>query len=134
MGATNTVCKKGIAKDARTTLENRCGTYYCPEHCINSRPLTYISDNPEYDVITSEGFLITKIAISIEQASKAHPYHTLSQTQGTIFEHFWQVWRNEYLTNLLSNLTNSHSHRNIERGQVVLVREDFDKRIAWPFS
>ena len=21
------------------------------EHCINSRPITYISDNPEYDVI-----------------------------------------------------------------------------------
>ena len=45
------------------------------EHCINSRPLTYISDNPEYDVITPEGFFITKAAISIEQASKAHPYH-----------------------------------------------------------
>ena len=101
------------------------------EHCINSRPLTYISDNPEYDVITPEGFLVTKAAISIEQASKAHPYHALSQAQGTFLEHFWQVWRNEYLTNLPSNLTNSHSHRNIERGQVVLVREDFDKRIAW---
>ena len=104
------------------------------EHCINCRPLTYISDNPEYDVITPEGFLITKAAISSEQASKAHPYHALSQAQGTILEHFWQVWRNEYLTNLPSNLTNSHSHRNIEWGQVVLVREDFDKRIAWPMS
>ena len=104
------------------------------EHCFNSRPLTYISGNPEYDVITPEGFLITKAAISIEQASKAHPYHALSQAQGTILEHFWQVWRNNYLTNLPSNLTSSHSHRNIERGQVVLVREDFDKRIAWPMG
>ena len=91
----------------------------------------YISDNAEYDVITPEGFLITKSAIFIEQASKAYPYHALSQAQGTILEHFWQVWRNEYLTNLPSNLTNSHLHRNIERGQVVLVREDFDNRIAW---
>ena len=31
-------------------------------------------------------------------------------------------------------LANSHSHRNIERGQVVLVREDLDKRIAWPMG
>ena len=67
----------------------------------------------------------------MRKASKAHPYHALSQAQGTILEHFWQVWRNEYLTSLPSNLTNSHSHRNIERGQVVLVREDFDKRKAW---
>ena len=84
------------------------------ELCINSRPLTYISDNPEYDVITAEGFLITKAAISIKQASKAHPYHALSQVQGTILEHFWQVWRNEYLTKLPRNFTNSHSHRNID--------------------
>ena len=75
--------------------------------------------------------MITKAAISIEQTSKAHPYHALSQAQGTILEHFWLVWRNEYLTNLPSNLTNSHSHRNIERGEVVLVREDFDERTAW---
>ena len=72
------------------------------EHCINSRPLTYISDSPEYDVIT-EGFFISKTAISIEQASKAHPYHALSQAQGTILEHFCQVWQNEYLTSLPSN-------------------------------
>ena len=39
----------------------------------------YLSDNLEYDVITPEGFLITKAAISIEQASKVHPYHALSQ-------------------------------------------------------
>ena len=104
------------------------------ENCINSRPLTYISDNPEYDVITPKGFLITKAAISIEQALKYHPYHALSQAQGTILEHFWHVWRNEYLTNLPSNLTNSHSHRNIEQSQVVLDREDFDKCIAWPMG
>ena len=58
------------------------------EQCINSRPLTYISDNPEYDVITPEGFSITKAAISFEQALKAHSYHALSQEQGTILEYF----------------------------------------------
>ena len=118
---------KGLAVKLTTVLTEI-------EHCINSRPLTYISDNPEYDVITPEGFLIIKAAISIEQGSKAHPYHALSQAQGTILEHFWQVWRNEYLTNLPSNLKNSHSHRNIEQGQVVLVREDFDKRMACPMG
>ena len=43
------------------------------EHCFNSRTLTYISDNPEYDVITPEGFLITKAAISIEKGLKGSP-------------------------------------------------------------
>ena len=43
------------------------------EHCFNSRPLTYISDNPEYNVITPEGLLITKAAISIEKGLKGLP-------------------------------------------------------------
>ena len=76
----------------------------------HSITLTYLSNNPEYDVIielrsliSSEGFFITKAAIYIEQASKVYPYHALSQAQGTILEYFWQVWRNEYLTSLPSN-------------------------------
>ena len=38
------------------------------------------------------------------------------------------------IDNVPSNLTNSHSHQNIKRGQVVLDREDFDKRISWPLG
>ena len=80
-----------------------------------------------YDVITLERFLITKAAIPIEQASQCHPYHALSQAQEIILEHFLQVWINEYLTN-------SHSRQNIKPGQMVLVREDFDKLISWPMG
>ena len=104
------------------------------EHCINSRPLTYISDGPEYQVITPEGFLIAKAAVTIDQASQIHPYQSLSQIQGKILDRFWQLWKGDYLLTLPSNRSKDQSYQNIKKGQVVLVREDFDKRAAWPLG
>ena len=69
VGATNTVCEKGLRKTLGLhliTVVELTTVLTEIEHCINSHPLTYISDNPEYYVITPEGFLITKAAISIE--------------------------------------------------------------------
>ncbi|XP_018321246.1 uncharacterized protein LOC108734266 [Agrilus planipennis] len=106
------------------------------EAAINSRPLTYESDDPkELIAITPAMFLIDQTGDGlpdcdiIDRSSLCRKLRYKQKLRDDLRRRF----RNEYLGQLRS-FCDKKPGRQIERGEVVLIGNDQDKRIDWPLG
>lgn len=111
------------------------------EACINSRPLTFVSD--EFDcsrALTPSHFLIGKHVTSQLQllgVEEVVSKQVLTEKEGlrqSQLDLFWFIWNKDYLRNLPPAVNKFRNKGAIRKGSVVLIREDNTPRMKWPLG
>lgn len=108
------------------------------EACLNCRPLTPISSDPnDLTALTPSHFLIGD---SLLQPSENNfistPDNRLSRWQhiDKIKQHFWNRWSREYLHQLQTKTKWSSSSENLKIGTMVLVMDDNLPPLRWSLA
>jgi len=108
------------------------------EACINSRPLTFVSDDIDgTQPLTPSHFLIGKGAgfqarviedpsnVSVQSLSER------ARLREQCLDKFWSVWSSEYLRDLPPSVRKLYSRGSLAVGSVVLIRESGVPRMTW---
>lgn len=105
------------------------------EFVMNSRPLTYVSEDPNSESpLTPLSFLIKRGPDVELWASSSVQLCKRLRYQRVISNHLRQRWQREYLINLSSWKSKTDNHvKSPKVGQLVLVRET-TKRHKWPMG
>ena len=105
------------------------------ESILNSRPLTSISSDPnDFLVLTPGHFLIGDSITSLRERDFTEtPPNRLSSWQHIqkVKQHFWTRWHQEYLNELTTRNKWSRGDHPIEKGTVVLIRDDHVPSMQW---
>ena len=114
------------------------------ESCVNSRPLTFVSDEAAGAApLTPNHFLIGRSSIFVPDASHEDPE---SDTLSTVtlserdcvrrdrLQRFWRIWREEYVRYLPAAVPKFGNRGSISVGSVVLIRRDNVPRLRWPMA
>lgn len=98
------------------------------EACLNSRPLGPLSLEPlDFEYLTPEHFLIGAPLIAIPEPSLLELNETrLNRWQlvQRMRERFWRLWSTDYLLQLQQRHSWPKPCKNIEVGELVLLRND----------
>ncbi|XP_045483078.1 uncharacterized protein LOC123688551, partial [Harmonia axyridis] len=110
------------------------------EACLNSRPLTPLSDDPlDLNVLTPGHFLIGSPLLStpqedlrFENPNRIKKYYHLKQ----IVQHFWTRWSKDYLSTLQGRTRwrSNQGTSNMEPGTMVLLKEDNSPPQKWDLA
>ena len=108
------------------------------ESCVNSRPLTQVTDSADSgSPLTPSHFLTERGAgfqARVLEDPEAVSGKTLSErarVRERRLNRFWTVWRDEYLRNLPQSVRRFTSHGKLQPGSVALIREDHVPRMKW---
>ncbi|XP_058827569.1 uncharacterized protein LOC131687494 [Topomyia yanbarensis] len=105
------------------------------ESCLNSRPLTPLSNDPsDFEALTPGHFLIQRPLTAVpEPALKEVPATRLSRWQQAqeFLQHIWAKWSTEYLSNLHNRTKWTRQRNNLFVGTMVLVKEDNLPPLKW---
>lgn len=111
------------------------------EACINSRPLTYVEDNPEVShplspshflIGRSTGFQIEADLTTIPVTQKELCGREALRKQ--MVDKFWRLWSDEYVRNLPPVVRNFKRNCNLKAGDVVLLKNENTSRLQWPLG
>jgi hypothetical protein len=137
VGSVKASLRKSIGSRSLTRSELET-TLHEIEGCINSRPLCFTGDDIDSDrPLTPNHFLLGKGAgfqakvLEDLDAVSSNVLSEREQTRRRMLDHFWKVWRNEYLVNLPVVRNKSGIHGNLEIGSLVLIKEDNTPRMQW---
>jgi len=111
---------------------------------MNSRPLTYVSEDSEDRPLTPNHFLMTNYDINDKSdtantrpltAGAAHLRHTWKNASN-IIDKFWRIWKTSYLQSLRNHSTNYRFPKQVsgyepQLNTVVLYDEKNIKRANW---
>ncbi|XP_058828580.1 uncharacterized protein LOC131688387 [Topomyia yanbarensis] len=125
-------------KNALVTNEQMQTVLTQVEACLNFRPLTQLSDDPEdLDVLTPGHFLVHRpLTAIVEPSYEEIPTNRLSQWQ-TIQEfirRLWKRWSSEYLSGLQQRTRWTHERNDVHIGTMVLVKDDHLPPMKWRFG
>lgn len=108
------------------------------ESCLNSRPLTQLSSDPEdLEVLTPGHFLIHRPLVAVREPSYEElPKNRLDRYQHNqeLLRRIWKRWSSEYLSGLLPRTKWTRQRDNIDIGTMVLVKEDNLPPLNWRFG
>lgn len=136
--------KSALKKSLGTRCLTKCElatTLFEVEACINSRPLTYVNEDPDInDPLTPSHFLIGRVAgfqphISDKQVNVSNK--DLSEREivrKKLLDKFWKMWSDDYLRNLPPTVKGFKPNCNVKKGSIVLLREDNVPRMNWPLG
>ena len=125
----------GLLTLSRTELET---VLHEIEACLNSRPLTFVGDDPAYFApLTPAHFLIGRcpftpattgdLLVTRDDLVQRH------QVRKWMLDKFWEVWSQEYIRSLPPG-GSGWVKGDIQIGSVVMVREDNTPRLLWPMG
>lgn len=127
---------KRILSNALLTYEELLTVLTQIEAVMNSRPITPLSSDPnDFLALCPSHFLIGDVLTAIPEhdvsntsANRLTSYHRLLQ----MTQHFWQRWKNDYITNL-QNRTKwmFQKAQEILPGALVMVKEDNLPPLLW---
>ncbi|XP_062713843.1 uncharacterized protein LOC134290680 [Aedes albopictus] len=105
------------------------------EACLNSRPLTQISNDPsDLDVLTPGHFLIQRPLTAVaEPWLQDVPENRLSRWQKTedFVQRVWSRWSMQYLSDLHNRTKWTRQKNNLFVGTMVLIKEDNLPPLKW---
>lgn len=108
------------------------------EVCLNTRPLTPFTEDPEdLDVLTPAHFLIGRMpGLLPEPPSPPGPENRLTryQTMQRVRDQFWKRWSREYLHHLQERTKWRVPAENFQVGQIVLIKDDRYPPAKWPLG
>ncbi|KAK0145861.1 hypothetical protein N1851_015210 [Merluccius polli] len=104
---------------------------------INARPLVPISSDPSSPVLLSPAMLLTQkpglLAPPGDFTGKDLLKGQWRQVQ-VLANEFWSRWRNEYLSTLHPRRKWHSTHRNLQPGDIVLLKQTQAPRNEWPMA
>ncbi|CAG4951544.1 unnamed protein product [Colias eurytheme] len=129
---------KRIVGDKTLTYEELSTVLTQVEACLNSRPISQMSNHPEDpQPLTPAHFLVGEPLVSVPEANyEDSNVNSLKRWQLTqrMSQDFWRRWSREYLTQLQHRYKWSASTPEPEIGSVVLVKEDDLPPTRWLFG
>lgn len=136
--------KSALKKSLGTRCLTKCEletTLIEVEACINSRPLTYVNEEPDVsDPLTPSHFLIGRVAgFQPHVSDKCVNVSSKDLSEREIvrkrqLDKFWKMWSDDYLKNLPPTVKGFKPNCNVKKGSVVLLREDNVPRMNWPLG
>lgn len=108
------------------------------EACLNSRPLCPLSTDPDnYDALTPGHFLVGQPLNLIPEPDLRHiPMNRLDRFQQLHKKtvEIWRRWRDEYLANLQPRTKWRTTDSNLQKNQLVLVKNDNTPPAQWELA
>ena len=105
---------------------------------VNARPLTPVPNGPDVPEILTPATLLTQKPGSLKAAPGKFTHADLYSKQWQRVQHlaniFWSRWRKEYLPTLQSRRKWQQESRNLEEGDLVLLRCTEVHRNGWPLT
>ncbi|XP_055524492.1 uncharacterized protein LOC129718097 [Wyeomyia smithii] len=105
------------------------------ESCLNSRPLTPLSNDPgDFEVLTPGHFLVQRPLTALpEPALNEVPENRLSRWQCAqdFLQRIWGKWSTQYLSDLHNRTKWTRQRNNLFVGRMVLVKEDNLPPLKW---
>ena len=137
IGITKLCLKKCMGKSILTYDETVTFSVEA-ESIINSRPLTYIDDDPNNDVLTPSQLICgrklnDKCFTYNKDVTEPDELRTLAQKVETTKDYFYKRFEKEYLVSLQERCYN-HKFENkctLVVGDVVLIKEENKPRMLW---
>ena len=130
---------KRVIGDVKLSFEELNTILTQIEACLNSRPLVYSSspDDDGIEILTPGHFLIGQSMCSLPDP--AFSYRSISLLKRwdlcqNLTRHFWRRWSEEYLTSLNRYNQWRRKSRNLEVGDIVLLKEDGIVPTQWPLA
>ncbi|XP_058128652.1 uncharacterized protein LOC131292908 [Anopheles ziemanni] len=127
-----------VLGDAATTYEDMVTLLAQVECCLNSRPITPMSDDPaDLEALTPGHFItgsnmqqVPDIDLRDIPEGRLNHWRVIQQR----FQHFWARWRSEYLHQLHVRNKWSMPATAIEPGIMVIIRDDNMPPNKWPLA
>lgn len=135
IGLLKVLLRKVLGK-ACLTYEDMCTVLCDCELVVNSRPLTYLSEDPnDLKTLTPAMFLheIRETEVPDLDIIDQIDLNSRFKRRQEIMDHLKNRFRKEYLGKLILP-ENSNEKRDIRIGDVVIIGEDIVKRIHWPLA
>jgi len=134
--STKSGLKKTVGKGVltRTELET---LLHEVEACINSRPLGFVGDEVDDPTpLTPAHFLIGRTcfmqrARAPKKKSSVEELQEALVRKDAVLQEFWNHWRKDYIRSL-PQCRGKMIYSNLQRGDLVLIREDNCTRLCWP--
>ena len=108
------------------------------EACLNSRPLSPISDDStDLEALTPAHFLIGRSLLSFPEDSLEHEKISLNQRWKMITQmrdSFWRRWKNEYLQSLQLRSKWQMAKSNLQVDDLVLIMSELSPPSRWPLA
>ena len=135
--------KCGLRKTVGNSLLSRVEletTIQEVEAVVNSRPLTFVSDEVDGDnpltpahflLGHSRGFYSTGVCQSPVNTSEE--LSDKLELRKTLLDQFWTIWTSDYIRNLPPGKGISRSF-DLQLGSVVLIQDDRSPRLKWPLG
>ncbi|XP_038120581.1 uncharacterized protein LOC119770210 [Culex quinquefasciatus] len=105
------------------------------EGCLNSRPLTPMSDDPnDLEPLTPARFLVQSSLQTVPDVDlSAIPMNRLDkfQTMQRMLQDFWTRWRREYLCQLQGRVKRWKPPIQIEVGKLVVIKDENSPPMRW---
>jgi hypothetical protein len=124
-----------IIGDHKLTYEELTTTLHQIEACLNSRPITPLTSDPnDLEALTPGHFLVGDALTAAPDPDLSHlNQNRLSRWQlcQQLSQQFWKRWRNEYLGELQQRQKWYHEQENIAVGDLVLIKEDHLPPLKW---
>lgn len=129
---------KKVIGEALLTFEEYSTLLSEIEFCLNSRPLTPLSNDPsDLSPLTPNHFLLGYSSIGLEEINLTQINdNKLSRWQHLqkMKQHIWQRWRREYLSNLQQRSKWNQTSPNFQVGDMVLVLDNQYPSSRWPLG
>ena len=112
------------------------------EAMVNSRPLTFISDDPdETSYLTPASFLIGRpvTSLPVKPCKGKEPYTTATRkdlnrmltSQNKYLNLLWKMWREEYVRNLGTVPSKTKESNRLKPGELVMMTDHNNPRCKW---
>ncbi|XP_064469952.1 uncharacterized protein LOC135384694 [Ornithodoros turicata] len=136
------VCLRKILGKSTLTYSELATVVTEVEAVLNSRPLTYVSEDPDdLSVLTPGHFLVGKRISALPYEPVAEVRSTSNQLRRRwkyrerLMESFWTRWTKEYILYLRSaNIRKPLSSCSVKTGDIVLIAKENAPRVSWPLG
>lgn len=108
------------------------------EACLNSRPLTALTDDPtNMTALTPGHFLIGEPLIAIPDERRLTEIKTFKdrfEHLQQMMQHFWDRWSNEYFRGLINRSKWTKINQNIRVGDLVVLKDENLPLLKWKLA
>jgi hypothetical protein len=131
--------RRVISSEVKLTFEEMTTVLCQIEACLNSRPLCPLptSNGDSLEVLTPGHFLIGRPLMALpDKESSEIPSSTLRRWHlcQNLIRHFWKRWSEEYIVELNKYTKWFHKSKNVEVGDIVLLRDVTLFPTRWPLA
>ena len=131
--------RRVVSSEVKLTFEEMTTVLCQIEACLNSRPLCPLptGDGDSLEVLTPSHFLIGHPLMALpDKGSSEIPSSTLRRWHlcQNLIRHFWKRWSEEYIVELNKYTKWFNKSRNVEVGDIVLLRDVTLFPTRWPLA